>query len=124
MQKLSCNKKVIEKANHESENSYVYPDIIVHRRGTNCNLCIIEVKKSKSTTSSDYDKIKLKVYTDLDKSTDNELKYQIGLFIKFDKFDSRTSNMKCTIEYFKYGATTEESEKETGERTEGGTKWC
>lgn len=59
----------------------VFPDIIIHRRGSNeNNLCIIEVKKSKSKISFDYDFIKLKAYT----STyyGNDLRYKIGIFIK------------------------------------------
>lgn len=60
----------------------VFPDIIIHERSKNCNnLCIVEVKKSKSAVSSDYDIIKLKSYTnDL---FGNILKYQLGVFIKF-----------------------------------------
>lgn len=39
----------------------VFPDIIIHRRGLNeFNLCIIEVKKSTSNVSYNYDHIKLK----------------------------------------------------------------
>ncbi|WNM18866.1 hypothetical protein [Flavobacterium capsici] len=59
----------------------VYPDIIIHRRGSNAhNLCIIEVKKSTSQVPFHYDQIKLKAYT-----TKNyrNLNYQIGYFVKF-----------------------------------------
>lgn len=60
----------------------VFPDIIIHRRGTNkFNLCIIEVKKSTSNISFDYDEIKLKAYTTEDYG--NNLKYKIGIFIEF-----------------------------------------
>lgn len=60
----------------------VFPDIIIHRRGTNkFNLCIIEVKKSTSSVSFDYDDLKLKAYTSNDYG--NDLKYKIGLFIEF-----------------------------------------
>ena len=58
----------------------VYPDIIVHRRGDNDhNLCIIEVKKSKSTVPIDYDRMKLEAYTTT--YYGNNLFYQLGVFI-------------------------------------------
>lgn len=59
----------------------VYPDIIIHIRGTQQNLCIIEIKKSTSTVSNDYDKLKLKYYTSSD--NENDLEYKLGIFIKF-----------------------------------------
>lgn len=59
----------------------VFPDIIVHRRGTNNdNLCIVEVKKSTSKVSYDYDYIKLRSYTS--SNNDNTLKYQLGFLLK------------------------------------------
>lgn len=82
----------------------VYPDIIIHKRGTNDrNLCIIEVKKSTSKISSDYDKIKLNAYT-----TDqygNDLKYSIGLFIEFE---TGSPDLNYKIMYFKNGSETNE----------------
>lgn len=39
----------------------VYPDIIVHRRGTDENLLVIEVKKSSSTRAPDVDRRKLEI---------------------------------------------------------------
>ncbi len=59
----------------------VYPDIIIHKRGTKDNLCIIEIKKSTSTALDEYDKLKLKCYTSREAAKD--LKYQLGVFIKF-----------------------------------------
>lgn len=60
----------------------VFPDIIIHKRGTNdYNLCIIEVKKSTSSVSVNYDYLKLAAYT-----TDligNDLNYNLGIFIRF-----------------------------------------
>ena len=59
----------------------VFPDIIIHNRGTHKdNLCIIEVKKSTSTVSFKYDEIKLCSYTS--PFHGNNLKYQIGIFIE------------------------------------------
>src|SRR5690606_16499713 len=57
-------KSEIEDTDSEFADRRVFPDIIIHRRGTNeHNLCIIEVKKSTSEVSCDYDKIKLEAYT-------------------------------------------------------------
>lgn len=59
----------------------VFPDIIVHRRGSNAhNLCILEVKKSSSRVDYAYDFIKLQAYTS--SRYDNTLKYQLGIFIE------------------------------------------
>lgn len=59
----------------------VYPDIIIHKRGTNKdNLCIIEVKKSTSQVSFHYDQIKLRAYTT---NYYGNLNYQVGYFVKF-----------------------------------------
>ncbi|WP_055665422.1 hypothetical protein [Desnuesiella massiliensis] len=59
----------------------VFPDIIVHKRGTNLkNILAIEVKKSTSRISYKYDHLKLKCYTDISEA--NKLKYDYGAFIK------------------------------------------
>ena len=58
----------------------VYPDIIVHKRGNNdSNLLIIEMKKTSSTVTSDYDYEKLRRYTSPE--YENELNYCFGVFI-------------------------------------------
>ncbi|MCX8074053.1 MAG: hypothetical protein N2749_00500 [Clostridia bacterium] len=58
----------------------VFPDIIVHKRGKpENNLLIIEVKKSTSPISEDYDIEKLKCYTE----PNNNLNYTYGVFIRF-----------------------------------------
>ncbi|WP_113661526.1 hypothetical protein [Pedobacter nanyangensis] len=59
----------------------VFPDIIIHKRGSNeNNLCILEVKKSTSIVDYNYDIIKLRAYTS--NRYDNNLVYQIGIFIE------------------------------------------
>ena len=59
-----------------------FPDIIIHRRGTNeFNLCIIGVKKNTSSVAYDYDYLKLEAYTT--ELIGNDLKYQLGIFISF-----------------------------------------
>ncbi|PIB27892.1 hypothetical protein [Maribacter sp. 4G9] len=61
-------------------NRAVFPDVIIHKRGSNeNNLCIIEVKKSTNKSDFKYDEIKLSAYT-----TDyygNDLKYKLGIFL-------------------------------------------
>jgi hypothetical protein len=52
----------------------VYPDIIVHGRGTDSNLLVMEVKKSTSTQSIDFDTLKLHQYK-------KELHYKYALFL-------------------------------------------
>jgi len=67
----------------------VFPDIIVHKRGSlKNNLLIIEVKKSTSSVSENYDIEKLKCYTD----PNNNLNYKYGVFIKF-----HTSRLKYEL---------------------------
>ena len=72
--------KEVEEIDKEFAERRVFPDIIIHRRGSNeFNLCIIEVKKSNSSISPEYDEIKLKSYTS--DNFGNNLKYQLGIFI-------------------------------------------
>jgi len=91
-----------EKKDRENEliNRAVFPDIIIHQRGTNeRNLCVIEVKKSTSNRiACAYDEIKLQSYT-----TDyygNGLRYQLGAYIEFEV---NQENPKYNIKYFKGG---------------------
>ena len=54
----------------------VYPDIIVHKRKTNENLLVIELKKDGANKEDcDYDKNKLKAFKD-------QLNYKYAVFIK------------------------------------------
>lgn len=65
----------------EFTNRAVFPDIIIHTRGTNDNnLCILEIKKSTSSVDFNYDFIKLRSYTS--NHYDNNLIYQLGVFIE------------------------------------------
>ena len=56
----------------------VYPDIIIHRRNTDDNLLVIEIKTSNDSEKCDFKKLEL--FTDLS----GKYKYQFGLFLKFD----------------------------------------
>jgi hypothetical protein len=77
----------------------IYPDIIIHKRGTNeSNILVIELKKSTNfnNKSHELDRIKLKAYTS------ERLKYQIGAFINL----SVSENFKkeqTEIEYYENG---------------------
>lgn len=65
----------------EFTNRAVFPDIIVHERGTNNNnLCILEIKKSTSNVDYNYDFIKLRSYTS--NYYENNLIYQLGIFVE------------------------------------------
>ena len=87
----------------EFTNRAVFPDIIIHRRGTNDhNLCIVEVKKSTSSVSYEYDYIKLRSYTS--NNYDNNLKYQLGIFIEA-VIEQDNSTFRLT--YFKNGEVLE-----------------
>ena len=77
----------------------VFPDIIIHRRGTNeNNLCILEIKKSTSSVNYNYDFIKLRSYTS--NHYDNNLKYQLGIFVEavIDK-----QNPSFNLKFYKDG---------------------
>lgn len=77
----------------------VYPDIIVHHRGTNLdNLLVIEIKKSNSTVPDEYDLLKLIRYTS--QYFEDGLKYKYGAFIKFFIGDK---NNLCKFDLFMNG---------------------
>jgi hypothetical protein len=76
-------KRKIKDELEERVNVSVFPDIIVHRRGkSKNNLLIIEIKKSDSHISCEYDYLKLQKYTD--KNNRIGLHYQFGVFIEID----------------------------------------
>lgn len=60
------------------QDTTVYPDIIVHRRGQALNLLVIEVKKSSNNDSAavEFDRVKVASCVD-------HLGYKLGLFITF-----------------------------------------
>ena len=57
----------------------VFPDIIVHRRNTDNNLLVVEIKTSNNSEKCDLKKLEL--FTD----SSEKFKYQFGLFLKFDR---------------------------------------
>src|SRR5258708_2030866 len=54
----------------------VFPDIIVHHRGTSDNLLVIEIKKTTNQLSDDFDKQKLREFK-------RQLGYCYALFLRF-----------------------------------------
>jgi len=59
----------------DTQSTTVFPDIIVHRRGTNENFVVIEMKKTSSQESDDYDLAKLNAFKE-------QLGYQFAIFVK------------------------------------------
>lgn len=61
--------------NDDTQARAVFPDIIVHKRGTDKNLLVIEMKKTTSRESDDFDLRKLRAFRD-------QLGYKFAVFIK------------------------------------------
>lgn len=59
----------------ETDPITVFPDIIVHERGTRNNLLVVEMKKTTSKVSSDFDYMKLREFKD-------QYRYPYALFLK------------------------------------------
>ncbi len=79
----------------------IYPDIIVHKRGINGlenNLLIIEVKKTSSQNSHDFDNLKLERYTSSE--YENSMQYLYGAFVTLG-VNHQFSQSK--IEWYKNG---------------------
>ena len=73
------NKKIVVGG---SKREPVFPDIIVHKRGTNkLNFLVIELKKKANNSSKDIDFLKLKAFT----LPPPGLGYKYGAYVEFDK---------------------------------------
>lgn len=59
----------------------VFPDIIVHQRGTDVNLAVIEVKKSTNNDGDAWDLLKLTAFK-------SQLGYRVALHFKFQTGES------------------------------------
>ena len=76
-----------------------YPDIIIHRRGSNdLNTLIVELKKSTNTNekSIEFDRLKLKAYTK------QGLKYRLGAYVNLSVSDGFEKD-KTEITFYKKG---------------------
>ena len=69
----------IRQCSERKETDRVLPDIIIHRRNTNYNLLVLEVKTNNQDNICDIEKLKL--FT----ANDGKYKYFLGLFIKFNE---------------------------------------
>lgn len=65
----------------------VFPDIIVHHRGTNNNLLVIEIKKTTNPLADDFDIEKLKEFK-------CQLHYSYALFLRFKARRAKTGVAK------------------------------
>jgi hypothetical protein len=65
----------------------VFPDIIIHHRGTDENLVVIEVKKSSNPERDDWDLTKLAAFK-------HQLRYEVAMFFRF-----RTGSDDIGFEY-------------------------
>lgn len=73
----------IENCEADRSSDLVLPDIIVHHRNTHDNLFVVEIKPRKNKTVDQCDNAKLSAFT----NQDGDYKYQLGLFIGFDKLN-------------------------------------
>ncbi|GAB3732312.1 hypothetical protein [Spirosoma lituiforme] len=88
-----------EEAGKDPVDRAVFPDIIVHKRGSHeQNMCVIEVKKSTSRVSFQYDRLKLMAYTS--HLYGNELSYQLGVFVCFQ---TNSDELNFEVRYFREG---------------------
>lgn len=102
LKELGLLKKSEEDLPYDLLDRAVFPDIIIHVRGTNeNNLCILEIKKTTSIVPFDYDRIKLSSYTT--SYYENDLKYDLGIFVLIE---TGSDNKKYELQYFVDGKAT------------------
>lgn len=71
------NLPIVDLRSNDTTAKTVYPDIIIHKRGTENNLVVIEIKKKLSDEDKKYDINKLEAFK-------KQLGYKNSLFIEFD----------------------------------------
>jgi hypothetical protein len=71
--RLNINPRIIR--TNDTQARTVFPDIIIHRRGSDENLVAIEIKKTSNRENDSYDLAKLKAFK-------NQLGYRFVIFIK------------------------------------------
>ena len=88
---------------HEDEGSNVFPDIIIHRRGTNeYNILVLEAKKSRDGGDGINERDRQKVEAFI-----ADLKYRYGALVVFHVGDGATpfhAYMYCNDEWRRLGA--------------------
>jgi hypothetical protein len=60
---------------NDTQGQTVFPDVIVHKRNTNANLLVIEVKKSTNPNDDDHDVQKLRAFK-------SQLGYSYAVFVR------------------------------------------
>ncbi len=86
--------------NKETTARAVFPDIIIHRRGLNGadnNVLVIEIKKSSSQVTPDWDVEKLTRFTSPE--YENQYNYRFGAFVRLQVGEQPN----FTVEWFKDG---------------------
>jgi|CXWL01.1.fsa_nt_gi hypothetical protein len=68
----------------------VFPDIVVHRRGTDDNLLVVEMKKTTLGDAADFDRDKLRAFV-------AQFGYECGAFVPFT---TGTEGRFGTVEWF------------------------
>ena len=81
----------IRQCSEQKKTDRVLPDIMIHKRDTNHNLVVVEIKTNNQEDACDIEKLRL--FT----SRNGGYKYILGLFIKFDR------NNKPSMRWFKDG---------------------
>ncbi|MEX0287953.1 MAG: hypothetical protein AB3N14_02490 [Flavobacteriaceae bacterium] len=70
--------KCLNWQDNEQGSSYVYPDIIVHKRDTDDNLLLIEVKMAWKSSKKNDDLLKINKYL-------KEIRYRYGVYIELSE---------------------------------------
>lgn len=81
--------RATETSSADTDGQTIYPDIIVHRRGTTDNLLVVEVKKS--TNNKPGDEVKLRALT----SSDGEYQYELGVHLIFNCNAATVEKVTC-----------------------------
>lgn len=92
---MDQRKKLFDEKDEELQELSIYPDIIVHIRGTNKdNLLVVEVKKH-NRSGKEFDFSKLKSFTS--SSNDNNYKYEFGLFVRIFVREKAENNSEMIL---------------------------
>lgn len=75
--------KSIEFEAHPDKERYVYPDIIIHKRNKNLNICILEIKMSWKNNRKQLDYDKIDAYVE-------QLNYSYGVYIEIHPKENDT----------------------------------
>jgi hypothetical protein len=97
MPKLLDRLEDFEECKGHRKSNRVFPDIIVHKRNTEDNLLVVELKKSNLDPKCDIKKLEL--FTEKD-----HFHYSLGLFIEFE-------DSQLKLEWFKDGKHMSTSDK-------------